>query len=213
MSNSWSEVDTDQLIDLLINGYYAAGNAAFQRRNGAGSPALLSKAWEAAILQKWNSMSVEERNKFIKIKNPNAADVQDIRVWKLPEFQILCRLNSNASGNLLCEVTGITLTPDTFGIDRVINGTVPGVSGEYRNEHCLIMHLRLNDAKESGGRKVFATVDTLEAEKRRLGIIEPDHRVATTYILRQHLDLIREFRNSSAYQTNMNSLAAARNSI
>ena len=93
----------------------------------------------------------------------------------------------------------------------LINGIVAGVSGEYRNEHCLIIHQRLNDAKESGGRKVFSNVEILEAEKKRLGIIEPDHRVATTLILRQHLDLIREFRNSSAYQTNMNRLAAARN--
>jgi hypothetical protein len=136
----------------------------------------------------------------------------DCLVWTLPEFQRLIRLNANSAGNLVCEVTGAELTPSNWGVDRVINGIVPGVSGEYCKRHCLIMHQRLNDAKESGGRKVFASVETLELEKKRLDIIQPDNRVATQVILRNHLNLIRTFRHSQQFQENMNRLSTSRQS-
>jgi len=214
LSNSLTEVDTDQLISLIISGDYAAGDSAFQRRNSAGTPALLSDEWKASILRKWENMSIESRNQFIKAKNQNAADVGDIiRVWTLSEFQTVCRLNANIEGNLECELSGVTLTPTTFSIDRVINKSISGISGEYCNSHTLIMHKRLNDAKESGGWKVFATVETLELAKRNQGIIKPDHRIATTQILRIFLDSIRTFRNSAEFQNNLNRLSAARNSI
>ncbi|TPX55906.1 hypothetical protein CcCBS67573_g09411 [Chytriomyces confervae] len=64
----------------------------------------------------------------------------------------------------MCEVTGVELLPETWSMDRVINGIVAGVSGEYRNGHCLFMHKRLNDMKEADGRKVFASVETLTLE-------------------------------------------------
>jgi hypothetical protein len=38
---------------------------------------------------------------------------------------------ANTSGNLVDEITGIELTPAHWGADRVINGIVPGISGEY----------------------------------------------------------------------------------
>jgi hypothetical protein len=208
-----SEVDTDQLISLIISGDYAAGDSAFQRRNFAGTPALLSDEWEKAIEEKYEQMSVENRNTWIKAKNQNAADVEDIRVWNLSEFQSVCRQNANIEGNLVSEVTGITLTPTTFAIDRVINQSIAGISGEYCNSHTLITHRRLNDAKESGGRKVFATVETLELAKQIQGIIETDHRISTTKILRNYLDSIRTFRNSTEFQNNMNRLSETRNSI
>ena len=70
-------------------------------------------------------------------------------------------------GNLVDEVTGVELSPTDWNVDRAINAIVPGISGEYRNSHCIITHKRLNDIKESGGRKVFATVETLNVEKDR----------------------------------------------
>lgn len=39
---------------------------------------------------------------------------------------LLMRLNSNANGNLVDDVSGVELTPSTFSIDRVINGIVSG---------------------------------------------------------------------------------------
>ena len=45
----------------------------------------------------------------------------------------MCRLNATTAGNMVDEVTGAELSADNWGVDRVINGTVPGVSGEYRN--------------------------------------------------------------------------------
>ena len=206
LSNDLPETDTDALTASLLLGDYTDGDAAFSRRNGDMCLSLMSNEWEMFIKRKWNSMAEEKRNRFIKAYNPNAQDVQDIRVWTLPEFQKLCRLNANGDGNMVCEVTGMVLTPSNWGVDRVINGIVPGVSGEYCNRHCLIMHPRLNDAKESGGRIVFASVETLEVEKKRLGIIQPDNRVATQLILRNHLNLIRTFRHSQQFRKNMNRL-------
>ena len=71
---------------------------------------------------------IERRNQFKKGYRPNAADLIDIRIWTLPEFQRICRLNANVNGNLVDEVTGCELTPATFGIDRVVNGIVRDVS-------------------------------------------------------------------------------------
>jgi len=212
LSNDLSETDTDALIASLLLGDYDDGDAAFSRRKGDMCPGRLSDEWERSIESKWRSMSVDNRNTWRKAKNANAPDVQDIRVWTLPEFQRLIRLNANSAGNLVCEVTGAELTPSNWGVDRVINGIVPGVSGEYCNRHCLIMHQRLNDAKESGGIKVFASVETLELEKKRLGIIQPNNRVATQLILRNHLNLIRTFRHSQQFQENMNRLSTSRQS-
>jgi hypothetical protein len=84
------------------------------------------------------------------------------------------RLNANSVGNLVCEVSGVELVPGAFGVDRVINGVLPGISGGYRNSHTLVIHPRLNDMKESGGRKVFASVETMNLEKHRRNIVEPD---------------------------------------
>jgi hypothetical protein len=82
------ESATDELIDFLLSGNYALGDAAFQRRNSAGQrDGLLSQEWEQAIERKWKDMSVIERNRLIKVKNPRASDVPDIRIWSLPEFQ------------------------------------------------------------------------------------------------------------------------------
>ena len=43
----------------------------------------------------------------------------------------------------VCEVSGVALDPEAFGVDRVTNEIVSGVSGEYRNSLTLIMHPRL----------------------------------------------------------------------
>jgi hypothetical protein len=108
---------------------------------------------------------------------------------------------------LIDEITGTELSTENWGIDRVINGIVPGVSGEYSD---LITHQRINDFKESGGRKIFKSVDTLELEKSRLNITEQDHRLSTILILRRYLDPIRSFRSSQTYRDNMARLAAAK---
>ena len=118
----------------------------------------------------------------------------------------MCRLNANAAGNMVDEVTGLELAPTNWGVDRVINEIVPGVSGEYRSSHCIITHKRLNDMKESGGRKIFASVDTMNLEKHRRNLVEPDHRIATTIILRDYLDKIRLFRASNSYYFNQHRL-------
>ena len=131
----------------MLAGDYALGNDAFVRRNGDDlNPTHLSAAWEAAIEKKWDGMTPEARlHGYLR---PHGIQLEDIRIWTLPEFQRLCRRNANAQENLVDEVTGCELTPDTWGVDRVVNGIVPGVSGEYRNSHTLITHPRLNDFKE-----------------------------------------------------------------
>ncbi|KAJ3018662.1 UNVERIFIED_CONTAM: hypothetical protein HDU68_011055, partial [Siphonaria sp. JEL0065] len=152
LSNSLSENDTDRLLRELLAGDYAEGDAAFGRRNGGGEPGRLSKEWEASIERKWKEMSVENRNVWTQAKNLGRALLPDIRFWGanggLAEFQVFCRHNANAKGNLVCEVTGIELSANYWSVDRVINGIVAGISGEYQNGHCLIMHERLNDFKE-----------------------------------------------------------------
>jgi hypothetical protein len=60
--------------------------------------------------------------------------------------------------------------------------------------------------KESGGRKVFASVETLNLEKQRRYIVEQDDRLATITILRLYLDHIRIFRASISYHFNMHRL-------
>ena len=60
--------------------------------------------------------------------------------------------------------------------------------------------------KESGGRKVFATVETMNLEKQRRNLVEPDDRLATITILRDYLDHIRIFRASISYHFNMHRL-------
>ncbi|KAI8617002.1 hypothetical protein BC830DRAFT_148153 [Chytriomyces sp. MP71] len=81
-------------------------------------------------------------------------------------FQRYCRLNANAAGNHICELSGVELMPETWGIDSAINGFAADI-GYYRNDQILIVHTRLNDCKEAGGRKIFASVETLELEKQR----------------------------------------------
>jgi hypothetical protein len=211
LSNDLDEAATDALIEFLLAGDYSLGDTAFQRRNGAGQrDGLLSPEWEQGIVDKWNSMSVENRNQFTKAKNPNADDLPDIRFWGpeggLQEFQRLMRLNANSVGNLVCEVSGVELVPGAFGVDRVINGVLPSISGEYRNSHTLVIHPRLNDMKESGGRKVFASVKTMNLEKHRRNIVEPDSRIATITILRDYLHHIRIFRSSQTYYFNQHRL-------
>lgn len=211
LSNELDEDDTDALIEFLLAGNYAFGDAAFERRNGAGQrDGLLSQEWEQSIVQKWNSMSVEARTEKYNSRRTGPVDpnliLPDIRIWTLAEFQRICRLNANAAGNLVDEITGVELTPSSWGVDRVINGIVPAVSGEYRNTHCIITHQRLNDMKESGGRKVFASVETLNLEKQRRNIVEQDDRLATIIILRDYLDHIRIFRSSDSYHYNMHRL-------
>ena len=184
LSNELDEAATDELIQFLLAGNYALGDAAFQRRNGSGQrTGLLSQEWEQAIVQKWNDMSVDNRNTWRRAFNQEHIDLPDIRFWGpeggLKEFQRLMRLNANAEGNLVCEVSGVELVPEAFGVDRVINGVLPGISGEYRNSHTLVIHQRLNDMKESGGRKVFASVETMNLEKQRRNLVEPDDRIAT----------------------------------
>ena len=215
LSNVLTEVETDQVLDLLLAGDYADGNAAFARRNSdIQNPPRLSYEWEAAIEKKWVSMSVESRNQFKKAYNPKAADLADIRFWGpnsgLPEFQRICRLNANVNGNLICEVSGVELTAEAFGIDRVINNIVSGVSGEYRRTHTIIIHPRLNDFKEGGGRKIFKSVETLEMEKFRLNITEQDHRISSILILRHYLDPIRTFRASQPFRDNVVRLSASK---
>ncbi|KAJ3132283.1 hypothetical protein HK100_005492 [Physocladia obscura] len=108
-------------------------------------------------------------------------------------------------------MSGMELTCDNWGVDRVINGIVIGVSGEYRNEHCVITHQRVNDMKEAAGRKVFATVETLTLEMERRGINQVDFRIVTQLIIRDYLDNIRRFRNSQAFQDSMDKLKAKKN--
>jgi hypothetical protein len=97
-----------------------------------------------------------------------------------------------------------------MSFDRVINGIVQGVSGEYSDEQILIVHTKMNQFKESGGRKIFKSVETLEMEKSRLNITQQDYRISTILILRSYLDPIRTFRSSQSYRDNMARLAAAK---
>ena len=71
------------------------------------------------------------------------------------------------------------MTLADWSIDRVLNGIQVGVSGEYCSSQTLIVHRHINDMKESGGRKVFASVDTMNLEKQRRNLVEPDDRIAT----------------------------------
>jgi hypothetical protein len=215
LSNVLSEDETDRLLSLLLAGCYDDGNAAFARRNSdVQNPPRLSTVWEATIKAKWDSTSVEARTEKYNSRRTGILDPNftrdDIRIWTLPDFQRICRLNVNAKGNLVDEITGCELTPQTFGIDRVVNGIVRGLSGEYENNQIIITHQRLNDFKESGGRKIFKDVETLEMEKSRLNIIEQDHRLSTILILRQYLDPIRAFRASHSFLDNMARLEAAK---
>ena len=210
-----TEDETDTLLALLLAGDYADGDAAFARRNSdVQNPPRLSAEWEAAIKAKWDSTSVEARTQQYNSRRTGTTDPtfvrDDIRIWSLPEFQRNCRLNANANGNLVDEVTGCELTPQKFGIDRVVNGIVRGVSGEYESSQIIITHQRLNDFKESGGRKIFKSLETLEIEKTRLNIRENDHRLSTILILRSYLDPIRSFRSSQAFRDNMAKLAEAK---
>lgn len=219
LSNSLSEIRTDELLREILAGDYAEGDAAFRRRNGRGEPGRLSEAWEKSIEKKWASMSSEAKTQQYKSRREGPVDPNfvfpDIRFWGpdggLPEFQCLCRLNANENGNLVDEISGIELTPYNWGVDRVINGIVTGVSGEYRNEHCVLTHQRVNDMKEADGRKVFASVETLTLEMQRRHMVQADFRIATQLILREYLNQIRAFRNSQAYRDNMDSLAEKRN--
>ncbi|KAJ3119624.1 hypothetical protein HK100_000221 [Physocladia obscura] len=212
LSNPLSERLTDDLLRDILAGSYAEGDAAFIRRNEEGEPKKLSEAWEEAINVKFKDMSVERRTAYILLYNPTSRrTVSDIRIWTLTDFQRFCRRNANSDGNLVDEISGVELTPETFAVDRVINGTVAGLSGEYRNEHCLITHRRINDMKEADGRKVYATVETLTLEMQRRNINQVDFRIATQLIVRDFLDHIRIFRNSPAYQENMNKLEVKKN--
>ena len=133
------EAATDDLIRFLLAGKYALGDAAFERRNGGGErDGLLSQEWEEAIVKKFNGMLPESR--LHGYQRPLGIVIDDIRIWTLPELQRICRLNANAAGNMVDEVAGVELSPDNWGVDRVINEIVPGASGEYRNTHCIITH-------------------------------------------------------------------------
>ncbi|KAJ3119522.1 hypothetical protein HK100_000274 [Physocladia obscura] len=211
LSNSLSERATDQLLREILAGSYADGDAAFRRRNGEGQPRRLSEAWEASIKRKWDTMSVESQNSQRKFMSPNHAPYIDNRVWTLREFQRICRLNANSNGNLVDEISGVELSPDNWGVDRVINDRVAGVSGMYCHLHCLITHARVNDFKEAGGRKIFATVETLSVEMQHRNLVQADYRVATQLIIRDYLNQIRVFRNSPAYQENMDKLDMTKN--
>jgi hypothetical protein len=210
LSNVLSEVETDQVLALLLAGNYSDGDAAFIRRNSdVPNPPQLSAEWEATIDYKWKNQSRLARYQGRPVGRFD--DYPDIRFWGgFSEFQRLCRLNANVNGNLVCELSGIELTPDTWGVDRAINEIVAGFSGEYRNSHTIFMHQRLNDFKESGGRKIFKSVETLEIEKSRLNITEQDQRLSTILILRSYLDPIRTFRASHSFLDNMARLAAAK---
>ncbi|KAJ3120234.1 hypothetical protein HK100_012889 [Physocladia obscura] len=213
LSNSLSEKRTDRLLRELLAGDYAEGNAAFIRRNGGGEPRHLSKEWEDSIIRVWSGQTPEAR--LHAHQRRLGVVLPDIRFWGtnggLPEFQKLCRLNANENGNMVDEITGAELCPDDLGIDRVINGIVAGLSGEYCNGQTLIVHRRVNDMKEADGRKVFATLETLELEKRRRNLVQPDHRIATQLIMREYLTQIRIFRNSQSYRDNMDRLVAKKN--
>jgi hypothetical protein len=214
LSNVLSAVETDQVLALLLAGNYSDGDAAFIRRNSdVKNPPRLSDEWEAVIENKWNDMSVGERSRMYYQKDRNSEILKllpDIRCWTLPEFQRICRLNANGDGNLVSELTGVELTRDSWSVDRVIDGIETGISGEYCNDHCIFIHKRSNDWKESGGRKIFKSVETLEMEKNRLNITEQDHRLSTILILRSYLDPIRTFRASQSYRNNMARLSAAK---
>ena len=205
MSNVLNEVETDRLLALLLGGLYADGDAAFLRRNSdVLNPPQLSAEWEDAIERNWNEIRVHNSHKRGLKKGI------DIRVLSLPQILRLCRLNANLNGNLVDEVTGAELTPSSMSFDRVINEIIQGVSGEYSDEQILIVHTKINDWKESGGRKIFKDVETLEMEKARLNITEQDHRLSTILILRHYLDPIRAFRASQPFRDNMARLEAAK---
>ncbi|KAJ3112480.1 hypothetical protein HK100_002318 [Physocladia obscura] len=181
LSNSLSERATDRLLHEILAGDYAEGDAAFRQRNGDVEPRRLSEAWEASIQRKWASMSSEAKTQQYKSRREGPVDPNfvfpDIRFWGpdggLPEFQRLCRLNANESGNLVDEMSGMELTCDNWGVDRV------------------------------DGRKVFASVETLTLEMQRRYMVQADFRIATQLILREYLNQIRAFRNSQAYRDNM----------
>jgi hypothetical protein len=86
----------------------------------------------------------------------------DIRVIFLSEFQRLCRLNANEARYLVDETTGAELNLNSFSVDRALNRIVSGISVEYSDPQNIITHQRINDFKESGGRKIFKDVETLE---------------------------------------------------
>ncbi len=205
LSNVLSEVETDQILALLLAGCYADGDAAFARRNSdVQNPPRLSDEWEAVIDYKW---------KDIVTKNSHVRGLAmgiDIRVVTIDNFRKLCRRNANSNGNLVDEITGMELSTFNWGIDRILNEIVPGISGQYENSQIIITHQRLNDFKESGGRKIFRDVETLEMEKSRLNITEHDHRISSILILRSYLDPIRTFRSSQPFRDNMARLAAAK---
>ena len=124
LSNELDEAATDELIEFILSGNYPLGDAAFQRRNGAGQrDGLLSQEWEEAIVQKFNGMLPESR--LHGYQRPLGIVLDDIRIWTLAEFQRLCRLNANSAGNLVDEVSGVELTPSSWGVDRVINTATP----------------------------------------------------------------------------------------
>ncbi|KAJ3017379.1 UNVERIFIED_CONTAM: hypothetical protein HDU68_011724, partial [Siphonaria sp. JEL0065] len=142
LSNSLSERATDLLLRDILAGDYAEGDAAFQCRNGGGELRRMSEAWEASIEYKW---------KDIDTKNAHVHGLVlgfDIRVVTLKQFQRLCRLNAYDNGNLVDEISGRELTPENWGVDRIINGIVPGISGEYTNSQIIITHQRVNNMKE-----------------------------------------------------------------
>jgi hypothetical protein len=201
LSNDLDEGDTDRLIEFLLAGDYALGDAAFQRRNGGEQrDGLLSEEWESAIRIKWNDI----KNKTAYFRGLKKDF--EIRQISLPEFQRVCRLNANAAGNMVDEITGVELAPNNWSVDRAINRIVPGISGCYQNSHFIITHSRMNDMKEAGGRKIFASVETLNLEKLKRHIVEPDNRLAIITILREYLDQIRKFRSSKAFFYNMHRL-------
>ena len=125
------------------------------------------------------------------------------------QFQNRCRGNANTAGNLIDEISGMELSPDNWSVDRCVNSIVFGVSGCYHDSQMLITHQRINDFKEGGGRKIFASIETLDLEKQRLGIAEDDQRRATVLILRSYLDPIKVFRAGPEYRANMDRLRAA----
>ena len=82
LSNVLTESQTDQVIDLLLSGNYANGDAAFARRNSdVLNPLRLSAEWEVAIKNKWNDMFVTERTRVWRLMRPEAPVLTDIRIW------------------------------------------------------------------------------------------------------------------------------------
>ena len=204
-SNAMNEIQNDNQLDRVLASDYVVGDSAFERRKRAiGDIAKLSIAWEASIKFKWNDIvnnNSYRRGMLMGI---------DIRVITLKQFQNRCRGNANTAGNLIDEISGMELSPDNWSVDRCVNGIVFGVSGCYHDSQMLITHQRINDFKEGGGRKIFASIETLDLEKQRLGIAEDDQCRATVLNLRCYLDPIRLFRASHHYRVNMDRLGDAR---